>query len=239
MIDCSAAGATEAQPVPELIDALAADRTDRARAGQRPEPARAGPGRDAIRADLRGAEAQRLRRDGRASSPSTTSPTARAPPRSPPATCAAFASRSPSRITLRNHIHGDTTTRTHHARRHRPDGDEPAPDPLDLRDPRPGRRRARERRQGDARPDPDRPQRRARSRRSRRRTASPAGAPTSTPRSPNKDDTIFFDAGTTQMRPMLLAKALARRQARLLREADRDQPQRGGRDRDAWRRRPG
>ena len=48
----------------------------------------------------------------------------------------------------------------------------------------------------------------------------------------NRDDTVFFDAGTTQMRPTLLAKALARRQARLLREADRDQPQRGGRDRD-------
>ena len=47
----------------------------------------------------------------------------------------------------------------------------------------------------------------------------------------NKDDTVFFDAGTTQMRPTLLAKAHPRRQARLLREADRDQPQRGGRDR--------
>ena len=47
----------------------------------------------------------------------------------------------------------------------------------------------------------------------------------------DKNDTIFFDAGTTQMRPMLLAKALARRQARLLREADRDQPERSRRDR--------
>ncbi len=65
MIDCSAAGATETQSVPELIDTLAADRADRARPGQRPEPARAGPGQDEVRADLRGAEAQRLRRDGR------------------------------------------------------------------------------------------------------------------------------------------------------------------------------
>ena len=62
MIDCSAAGQTEAQPVPDLIDTLAADRPDRACAGQRPEPARPGPGRDEVRADLRGAEAQRLRR---------------------------------------------------------------------------------------------------------------------------------------------------------------------------------
>ena len=47
----------------------------------------------------------------------------------------------------------------------------------------------------------------------------------------NKDDTVFFDAGTTQMRPDAAGKAHARRQARVLREADRDQPQRGGRDR--------
>ncbi len=45
----------------------------------------------------------------------------------------------------------------------------------------------------------------------------------------NKNDTVFFDAGTTQMRPTLLAQAIARRQARLLREADRHQPERGGR----------
>ncbi len=37
---------------------------------------------------------------------------------------------------------------------------------------------------------------------------SSAGAPTSTRRLQNKDDTIFFDAGTTQMRPTLLAKAI-------------------------------
>jgi predicted dehydrogenase len=36
--------------------------------------------------------------------------------------------------------------------------------------------------------------------------------------------TVFFDAGTTQMRPALLEKAIARRQACLLREADRDRP---------------
>ena len=38
--------------------------------------------------------------------------------------------------------------------------------------------------------------------------ASSAGAPTWTRRWQNKDDTIFFDAGTTQMRPTLLAKAI-------------------------------
>ena len=39
----------------------------------------------------------------------------------------------------------------------------------------------------------------------------------------DKDDTVFFDAGTTQMRPTLLAARAARRQARVLRKADRDQ----------------
>ena len=58
--------------------------------------------------------------------------------------------------------HGAATPRHHHERRHRTHGHEPAPDPLDLRDPRPGRRGAEERRPGDARPDPGRPQRRAR-----------------------------------------------------------------------------
>ena len=66
-----------------------------------------------------------------------------------------------------------------------------------------------ERRPRHARPDPGRPQRRRRSRRSPRRTASRAGPPTSTRRSPNQDDTIFFDAATTQLRPELLAKAIA------------------------------
>ena len=81
--------------------------------------------------------------------------------------------------------------------------------------------------QRHARPDPGRPQRRegrrdrqaARHRphddRSRRRACA------------TKDDTLFFDAGSTQMRAGLLRKAIARRQARLLREAGRGQP-RGG-----------
>ena len=47
----------------------------------------------------------------------------------------------------------------------------------------------------------------------------------------NKDDSVFFDAGTTQMRPTAARRGDPRRQARLLREADRHQPQRGGRDR--------
>ena len=41
-----------------------------------------------------------------------------------------------------------------------------------------------------------------------RPTASSAGAPTWTRRWPTRDDTVFFDAGTTQMRPTLLAKAI-------------------------------
>jgi predicted dehydrogenase len=43
----------------------------------------------------------------------------------------------------------------------------------------------------------------------------------------NRDDTVFFDAGTTQMRPGLLEQASQGRQAHLLREADRDEPRAG------------
>ncbi len=45
----------------------------------------------------------------------------------------------------------------------------------------------------------------------------------------NREDTVFFDAGTTQMRPDAADARPARRQARLLREADRDQLGRGDR----------
>ena len=80
-----------------------------------------------------------------------------------------------------------------------------------------------------ARPDPGRPQRREDRGAGAARTASRAGAPTSTRRWPTTTTRVFFDAGTTQMRPTLLAQAIARRQARLLRKADRHQPRRGGR----------
>ncbi len=78
-----------------------------------------------------------------------------------------------------------TTHWPHHAWRHRPHGHEPAPDPLDRRDPRRRRRAARQRRPADARPDPGRPQprqaggprprarRRARHHRPRRRAGRP------------------------------------------------------------------
>ena len=49
----------------------------------------------------------------------------------------------------------------------------------------------------------------------------------------DKKDAVFFDAATTQMRPELLAQSDQRRQARLLREADRHQPRRGAGGRDA------
>ena len=55
MIDCSAAGATETAVAARPHRHLAADRPDRPRSGQRSEPARARPGRDEVRADLRGA----------------------------------------------------------------------------------------------------------------------------------------------------------------------------------------
>ena len=45
----------------------------------------------------------------------------------------------------------------------------------------------------------------------------------------NKNDEVFFDAGTTQMRPDLARAGDRRRQARLLREADRDDAGRGAR----------
>ena len=78
-----------------------------------------------------------------------------------------------------------------------------------------------ERRPGDARPDPGRPQRRQARGSSPRRTASRAGPPTSTPRSRIQDDTLFFDAATTQLRAKLLQQGDRGRQAHLLREADR------------------
>ncbi len=45
----------------------------------------------------------------------------------------------------------------------------------------------------------------------------------------NPNDTIFFDAGTTQMRPDAADQGDRRRQARLLREADRDRSRRRAR----------
>ena len=76
----------------------------------------------------------------------------------------------------------------------------------------------------DARSDPRRPQRRQDRRRWRSSTASTAGRTDLDAALANPDDTIFFDAGTTQMRAELLSKAHRRRQARLLREADRRRP---------------
>ncbi len=66
-----------------------------------------------------------------------------------------------------------------------------------------------ERRPRDARSDADRPQRREGRRRSRRSTASSATATDLDAALANKDDTIFFDAGSTQMRVGLLRKAIA------------------------------
>ena len=51
-----------------------------------------------------------------------------------------------------------------------------------------------------ARPDPGRPQCGQARGTGQARTASRAGRPTSTRRSPNPDDTLFFDAATTQLR---------------------------------------
>ena len=47
----------------------------------------------------------------------------------------------------------------------------------------------------------------------------------------DKNDTVFFDAATTQMRPALARQGHRRRQAHLLREADRHQPRGGARHR--------
>ena len=103
---------------------------------------------------------------------------------------------------------GDAQARHHHARRHRADGAQPASGALDPGHPRAGRRGAAERRPRDARPDPGRPQRRQGRGARAASTASSAGPPISTPRSNNPDDTVFFDAGTTQMRADLLTRAI-------------------------------
>ena len=106
-------------------------------------------------------------------------------------------------------FHGDAPTRHHHERRDRAHGHEPAPDPLDQGDPRPRRRAAGQRRPRDARPDPDRPQRREDR---RARAGARRRALEHRPRArrwPIRDDTVFFDAATTQMRPTLLAQAIA------------------------------
>ena len=55
MIDCSAAGATETQPVPELIDAWLPTGLIAHVQVNDPNRRAPGPGRDAVRADLRGA----------------------------------------------------------------------------------------------------------------------------------------------------------------------------------------
>ena len=71
-----------------------------------------------------------------------------------------------------------------------------------------GRRGACQRRPRDARSDPDRPQRREdRGARARARHR-PLGHRTSTQALADRNDSVFFDAGTTQMRPTLLAQAL-------------------------------
>ena len=75
--------------------------------------------------------------------------------------------------------------RHHHERGHRPDGDEPAPHPLDPGDPRAGRR-ALQRRDDLARAAARRPQRGASSPRWPPSMGSSTGRPTSAPRSPTR-----------------------------------------------------
>ena len=176
-------------------------------------------------------EAQRLRRHGRrrAVRLHPRRPGRRGVRRRLPARRARSARLTPTTLHPGT-SHGDTTTRTHHARRHRPDGNEPAPDPLDLRDPRPGRRRARERRQGDAGSDPDRPQcRQDRGAREGERHRPLGHRPRRRARQQGRHDLLRrrHDADAADA----ARQGALRRQARLLREADRDQPQRGGRDR--------
>ena len=84
-----------------------------------------------------------------------------------------------------------------------------------------GRRRARERRPGDARSDPGRPQRRASSRQLAKAHGIARWTTDLDAALKNKDDTLFFDAATTQLRAELLQAGDRRRQAHLLREAGR------------------
>ena len=71
-----------------------------------------------------------------------------------------------------------------------------------------GRRRACERRPRDARSDPGRPQRGEARRDRRSGTASRATTTDLDAALANTDDTVFFDAGSTQMRADLLSKAI-------------------------------
>ena len=126
---------------------------------------------------------------------------------------------------LRSKPHDDPTPRPHHERGHRPHGAEPASDPLDRRDPRPGRRGACQRRSRDARSDPGR---------ARRRQGRGAGE---TLQCRALDHRSRQGAGRHQRQRVLRCRDHAgaavaadqshqRRQACLLREADRDQPRR-------------
>ena len=105
-----------------------------------------------------------------------------------------------------------------------------------LRDPRPGRRHARERRPAVRSIRSSSAATPTRCRRWPSSTASRAGPTDLDAALANPDDTIFFDAGTTQMRAGLLSRAHRRRQARLLRKADLGRPRRRAR---RSRRRPG
>ena len=125
--------------------------------------------------------------------------------------------------------HENDTHRHHHERRHRTHGHQPAPRALDLRDPRAGRRRAR----ATARaimPDPilvgrnaDKLEALAQAHGVERWTTDLDAALA------DRDDTIYFDAASTGLRADADPQGDRRRQAHLLREADRDDARRGAR----------
>ena len=104
---------------------------------------------------------------------------------------------------------GAATSRHHHERRHRPHGHEPASDPLDRGDPRPGRRGAAQRRHASCPIRSWSAATRASSRNWRRRTASTRWTTDLNAALKNPDDTLFFDAATTKLRAKLLHKAIA------------------------------
>ena len=116
----------------------------------------------------------------------------------------------------------DQTPRPDHERCDRPHGAQPAFDPLHHRDPRPGRRAARKRRPHAARPDPDRPRR------------GQGGAACQALQRRALVDRSRQGAGRQERYDLLRCRDHAgaahaadqgdqRRQARLLRKADRDQ----------------
>jgi hypothetical protein len=134
-----------------------------------------------------------------------------------------------SLTTATRNTHEQTHPGHHHARRDRPHGHQPAPDPFHPGDTRPGRRAAVRRQPRHARPHPDRPQRRQGRGAGPRARRGPLGhRPGPGAGQPRRHDLLRRRHHADAPHPA--GQGDTRRQARLLRKADRHQPQRGRRN---------